>query len=79
MMTLVAVLVFGGALALAVTTIALTVAPYMAQITDALYGRQPARFEPLAALVRAERRIAVRRWAAAPVARSGSFRTREAA
>ena len=80
MMTVVAILVFGGALALACFAIAATIAPRAGQIADILFGRAGhvgARFEPLATLVRAERRIAVRRWAAAPS--RPAFRTREAA
>lgn len=77
MMTVLAILTFGGALALSGYAIAATVAPSFGRIVDALYGRPQPRFEPLAALVRAERRIAVRRWAGAP-ARSTS-RMREAA
>jgi hypothetical protein len=78
MMTVVAILIFGGALALSVFVLASTVVPQLDRITDALYGRSQPRFEPLAKLVLAERRIAVRRWAAAPVRGSG-FRPREAA
>ena len=78
MMTVVAVLIFGGALALSGFVLASTVGPQFGRITDALYGRSRPRFEPLATLALAERRIAVRRWAAAPV-RAPGFRTREAA
>lgn len=55
---------FGGALALSGYAIWSTIAPNLDRITDALYGRAPQRFAPLSGLVLAERRIAVRRWAA---------------
>jgi len=78
MMTVVAVLIFGGALALSIFVLGSTIVPHLDRITDALYGRGQRRFEPLATLVLAERRIAVRRWAATP-ARASGFRPREAA
>ncbi len=71
------VLVFGGATLGAVYAIWATVAPNLGRIMDALSGHPQPRFEPLATLVRAENRIAVRRWAATP-ART-SLRHREAA
>ena len=54
---------FGGALALSGYALWSSVAPNLDRITDALYGRAPAAFQPLSGLVLAERRIAVRRWA----------------
>ena len=78
MMTMMALLVFGGALATAIYAIAATIGPRFGQIADVLYGRRQPRFQPLATLVRAERHIAVRRWAAAPAGRS-TYRVREAA
>lgn len=77
-MTLVAFLVFGTAFATAAYAIFATIAPDIGKIAAALRGQpQHSRFEPLASLVLAERRIAVRRWAGAP-ARS-TCRLREAA
>lgn len=58
-------LVFGGAFGASCYAIGATIAPRMTQIRDALAGR-PQHFAPLQTLVQAERRIAVRRWAAAP-------------
>ena len=78
MMTAMAVLVFGGALALSAFVLATTIGSSFDRIVDALSGRAQPRFEPLAALVRAERRIAVRRWAAVAPGRP-MLRTREAA
>ena len=59
-------LVFATACAVAVGTILATVVPSAGRIVDALAGRPQPGFHPLGALVRAERRIAVRRWSAAP-------------
>ena len=73
MLTAMAIVLFGGAFSVAGYAIAGTVLPQMDKITAALRGNvPPARFEPLAALVKAERRIAIRRWSAAsaPVPRS---------
>ncbi|MEH3046855.1 hypothetical protein [Sphingomonas adhaesiva] len=77
-MTFVAIVIFGAALAMAGYALAATVLPSLDKIATALRGvpQQP-RFEPLASLVRAERRIAVRRWAAAPG--RPTLRPREAA
>lgn len=78
MTTFVAIVTFGGAFALAAYAMLATIAPNLGKIAAALRGEpQHARFEPLAALVLAERRIAVRRWAAAPA--RPTLRRREAA
>ena len=77
MMTMMAILIFGGALGLACYALATTLGPNAARIVEILYARPQPRFEPLAALVRAERRIAVRRWAA-PASRP-AYSYREAA
>ncbi|MEH3104592.1 MAG: hypothetical protein PGN12_11865 [Sphingomonas phyllosphaerae] len=80
MATFMAVMVFGGAAALAVFVLAATVLPQAARIAAILRGRpSAARFEPLSTLVRAERRIAVRRWAAGPTLVPMTLRSREAA
>lgn len=80
MATLMAILVFGGAAALALYALVATVLPQAARIAAVLRGQSSvARFEPLSALVRAERRIAVRRWAAGSTMTRATLRSREAA
>ena len=69
--------VFGGATAGSLYALGSTVIPNAGKIMDALAGRPQHRFEPLATLVRAENRIAVRRWSSAS-ARS-TWQQREAA
>jgi hypothetical protein len=64
MMIVVSVLVFTGALVAALTTIAMMVAPQWRRILHLATGHVEPAFTPLATLVVAERRIAVRRWAA---------------
>lgn len=66
MMTALAMLVFGGAFALSMYAITATIVPAADQIRAALAGDVQRNFAPLAELVLAERRIAVRRWAATP-------------
>lgn len=81
MATAVAILVFGGATALTLYALVTTVRPQAARIIAILRGRDAsaARFEPLSTLVRAERRIAVRRWAASSMTAPMLVRSREAA
>jgi hypothetical protein len=67
MMGMVAMLVFAGAMALALGVIWSTVAPEWRRIARLAAGHIEEPFQPLAGLTRAERRIAVRRWAAAPL------------
>lgn len=67
MMALVAMAVFTGAMALALAVIWSTVAPEWRRIARLAAGHVEQPFQPLADLAQAERRIAVRRWAAAPV------------
>lgn len=62
MMTVMSVGVFAGTLGVSIYAIAATVAPRLDQIAAALRGQPQARHLPLASLVQAERRIAVRRW-----------------
>ncbi len=74
MMIVVSVLIFTGALVAAIATIAMMIAPQWRRIVHLATGHTEAAFTPLATLVVAERRIAVRRWAAgspvpAPLAR----------
>lgn len=64
---LVAMTVLTGAMALALMAIWSTVAPQWRRIVRLAAGRVEAPVQPLADLARAECRIAVRRWAAAPV------------
>jgi len=67
MLIILDVLVFGGATIGAIYALGVTVVPNAGKIMDALAGRPQPRFEPLATLVRAENRIAVRRWSSASV------------
>jgi hypothetical protein len=67
MMEVVGSLVFVGALGLALAVIWTSVAPQWRRIARLAAGRVEEPFAPLASLAMAERRIAVRRWAATPV------------
>lgn len=67
MIALLGFVVFGGAFATAVTVIAMMVAPQWRRIMSLATGHAEVSFSPLAQLAVAERRIAVRRWAARPV------------
>ena len=69
-------LVIAGSATLAGYAIVATVGPNLTRIREAIVGESQ-RFAPLEALVLAERRIAVRRWAASP--RAAAVRLREAA
>ena len=77
-MAMIGTMVFMGALALAVAAIWLTIAPQWRRIVRLAVGHVEQPFNPLEQLARAEHRIAVRRWAAAPAA-SGYSRLRAAA
>lgn len=77
MMAVIGTMVFLGAMAFAVAAMWLTIAPQWRRVRDLAMGRVEQPFRPLATLALAERRIAVRRWAAAP--NSGQARTRVAA
>lgn len=80
MLTLLTVAIFGAALAAAAYAMLATIVPESGRIVEVLFARPQPRFAPLTALVHAERRIAVRRWASLPaVSSGGSLRTREAA
>lgn len=61
------VLVFVGAFLAAVGVIAVTVAPQWRRIVSLASGNTEPAFAPLSQLASAERRIAVRRWASAPI------------
>lgn len=78
-MVVVGTLVFIGAMALAVSVIWLTIAPQWRRIARLAMGRVEQPFQPLGALARAERRIAVNRWASAPTTQLMSVRLRAAA
>ena len=79
MMIVVSVLVFTGALVATLTTIAMMIAPQWRRILHLATGHVEPAFAPLATLVVAERRIAVRRWAAGSPAPSLLARRRAAA
>jgi hypothetical protein len=79
MMIVVSVLVFTGALVAAIATIAMMIAPQWRRILHLATGHVEPAFTPLATLVVAERRIAVRRWAAGSPALSPLSRRRVAA
>jgi len=67
MMALIGTLVFVGALTLSIGMIAMTVGPQWRRMVWLASGNVETGFTPLATLAQAERRIAVRRWAAVPV------------
>lgn len=64
MMTVVSTLIFSGALALSFAAIAMAVGPHWRRIVRLAMGHVDTGFAPLEQLALAERRIAVRRWAA---------------
>lgn len=66
-MVVLGILVFSGAFAAAVGTIAMSIAPQWQRIVRLAMGNVEPAFAPLHTLAVAERRIAVRRWASAPV------------
>ena len=78
MVAVVSVLVFAGAFAVAAGVIAATVAPQWQRNVRLAAGNVEPAFAPLSQLASAERRIAVRRWASAPVP-AGVRRLRAAA
>ncbi len=73
-MAVISVLVFAGAMAAAISVIALAIGRQWRRIISLASGRTEA-FMPLQQLAQAERRIAVRRWAST----AASARLREAA
>jgi len=78
MVAVISVLVFVGAFMLAVGVIAVSVAPQWRRILSLASGNVEPAFAPLSQLASAERRIAVRRWASAPIP-AGVRRLRAAA
>ena len=67
MQAMIDIMIFSGAFGAAVTVMAVTVAPQWRRIVRLASGQPDVAFAPLSSLVHAERRIAVRRWASAPV------------
>ena len=67
MIAVVSILVFAGAFALSAGVIAMAVGPQWRRIVSLAIGRTEQSFAPLQQLALAERRIAVRRWASAPL------------
>ena len=67
MVAIVSFFVFAGALAMSVAVIATMVGPQWQRIVRLAMGHAEPAFMPLAQLAVAERRIAVRRWAARAV------------
>ena len=67
MMAMISILVFAGAFALSAGIIATAVGPQWRRIVRLAAGHVEQGFAPLEQLAMAERRIAVRRWASAPV------------
>ena len=63
-MVMLSILLFSSAFVAAVSVIAMSVAPQWGRIVRLATGHPELAFTPLQALVVAERRIAVRRWAA---------------
>ena len=66
MMMVVSALVFAGAMTLSLAAMWLTVAPQWQRVLRLASGQADRPFHPLEQLALAERRIAVRRWAATP-------------
>ena len=66
-MIVVSALLFSSALAVSVAVIALAIGPQWRRIARMAMGHVEPSFAPLETLALAERRIAVRRWASAPV------------
>ena len=67
MIAVLGILVFSGAFIFSVAVIAMMVAPQWRRIVRLASGQVESGFTPLAQLATAERRIAARRWASAPV------------
>ena len=67
MVAVLSILIFAGAAASALGVIVLTVGPQWRRVLNLAAGNIEQSFAPLAQLAVAERRIAVRRWASAPV------------
>lgn len=67
MVAVMAFLVFSTAMAVAIGVIAAMVAPQWRRMLRLAAGHVEPEFQPLSALASAERRIAVRRWAAGRV------------
>ncbi|OWK34042.1 hypothetical protein SPDO_09320 [Sphingomonas dokdonensis] len=79
MMAVVSFAVFASAFVISIYTLSVTIGMHKDRIIGALRGQAPADRHPLAALVRAEQRIAVRRWAAQTARPTSAHRMRAAA
>lgn len=64
MMTVVSFAIFAGTFGISIYALAATIAPRLDRVIGALRGQPLSPVQPLATLVQAEQRIAVRRWAA---------------
>ncbi len=64
MMTVVSFAIFAGTFGISIYALAATIAPRLDRMIGALRGQPLSPDQPLAILVQAEQRIAVRRWAA---------------
>ncbi|RZL77020.1 MAG: hypothetical protein EOP66_09445 [Sphingomonas sp.] len=67
MVAVLSLMIFGGAFVAAAAVIASSIAPQWQRIMSLASGNIEQGFSPLAKLATAEQRIAVRRWASAPV------------
>ena len=67
MVAVLSLMAFGGALVASLAVIFATVAPQWQRILSLASGQIEPSFAPLAQLASAEQRIAIRRWASAPV------------
>ena len=67
MMTMMSILVFAGAFAVSIGVIATAIGPQWRRSVRLTMGQIEQSFAPLKRLASAERHIAVRRWASAPI------------
>jgi len=74
MVAILSTMIFAGALATSIGVIAAMIAPQWRRIASLATGHLEPSFTPLRTLAIAERRIAVRRWAAAPAPVAGRMR-----
>jgi hypothetical protein len=79
MMAVIGTAVFVGAMLMALAAMWVTVAPQWRRVVGLAMGRMEQPFHPLEQLARAERRIAVRRWAAQSGSAPSASRLRAAA
>ena len=67
MVAVLSIVLFAAACAASVYVIAMAIGPQWRRIASLAMGNVEEQFQPLQQLARAERRIAVRRWASAPI------------